>query len=158
MLLLASWNSRLTMNFFYYSLYIICLGCAILASAIIPLQLDTQVASLEGCAIACVSALWLICIGFSIVFSALYAKTRRINKIMQSAARFKKIQMKLKDTVKPMVILLLCKFELGLGRMDLCQILSPKLTFCFFLYSELACSFFDDSSGPNLIRSPCSFI
>ncbi|VEU34705.1 unnamed protein product [Pseudo-nitzschia multistriata] len=52
---------------------------------------------------ACTSIVWLATIGTTIIISALATKTYRINKIMQAAKRFKRVQVRVRDVVWPMV-------------------------------------------------------
>ena len=40
-------------------LMLICIGCFIMASSIIPLSIDDSVASLDGCSIACMAFPWV---------------------------------------------------------------------------------------------------
>ena len=86
-------------------LLFICLGSFIFASSIIPLTIDEGVASMEGCTIACTSFIWLLSIGFSIVFSALFTKTYRVNKIFHQP-NFKRVKVTALDVAKPMVAIL----------------------------------------------------
>mmetsp|Transcript_57053 Transcript_57053/g.139012 ORF Transcript_57053/g.139012 Transcript_57053/m.139012 type:complete len:959 (-) Transcript_57053:110-2986(-) len=89
-----------------FFLNLISVGCVILSLAIVPLQFDTNLAPVEGCSTACTSTVWLVCIGFCCVYSALYAKTYRINKVMDSAKHFKRITVTLRSTLIPFCILL----------------------------------------------------
>jgi len=60
----------------------------------------------KGADAACMAFPWLLATGFSLTFSALFTKTYRINQIMKSAARFKRIKVEAVDVIKPMVVLL----------------------------------------------------
>mmetsp|Transcript_904 Transcript_904/g.1945 ORF Transcript_904/g.1945 Transcript_904/m.1945 type:complete len:936 (+) Transcript_904:203-3010(+) len=82
-------------------LLLICLGCFIMASAIIPLQFDHNVADIQGCTIACNAVAWQAFIGFGIIFSSIVCKTHRINLVMQNAARFTRIKVTVQETIKP---------------------------------------------------------
>lgn len=53
-------------------LSLVCVGCFLMASAIIPLSIDSSIASEYGCAIACISKFWLLSIGFCLTFVALF--------------------------------------------------------------------------------------
>jgi hypothetical protein len=55
-------------------LIIICVGTFIMGTAILPLGIDESIASVKGCSIACMSVPWLISIGFSVCFAALFSK------------------------------------------------------------------------------------
>lgn len=85
----------------------ICASSLPLASAIIPLTVDLGITSQEGANAACMSYPWLLALGFSLTFSALFTKTYRIVKIMENARRFKRIKLTASDVMKPMVVLLL---------------------------------------------------
>ncbi|KAL7534423.1 hypothetical protein ACHAXR_007962 [Thalassiosira sp. AJA248-18] len=87
-------------------LNIITAGAALMALSIIPLTLDLGVTDQEGADAACISFPWLLTIGFSLTFSALFTKTYRINTIMKSAAKFKRLKLTARDVMKPMIVLL----------------------------------------------------
>mmetsp|Transcript_4839 Transcript_4839/g.9945 ORF Transcript_4839/g.9945 Transcript_4839/m.9945 type:complete len:996 (+) Transcript_4839:50-3037(+) len=84
-------------------LHMICFGVAILASSIIPYTFDNRMVSFDGCNIACNSVFWLLSLGFSVVFAALYTKTYRVALIVQQSAHFRRVRVTVKDVVKPMV-------------------------------------------------------
>jgi len=88
-----------------FFLYIICFGIALFISSIFPLGVDEEIASSSGCTIACNSFLWLISLGFCITFSALYTKTRRVNKIFLNPS-FKRVVVTMMDVAKPMMAIL----------------------------------------------------
>eukprot|EP00536_Pseudo-nitzschia_multiseries_P007387 jgi/Psemu1/240179/estExt_Genewise1.C_1740029 len=93
-------------------LLLICIGCFIIASAIIPLQFDLNIADIQGCTIACNAVAWQAFIGFGIVFSSIVCKTHRINVVMQNAARFMRIKVTVKETIKPGLALTCLNFIL----------------------------------------------
>jgi len=86
-------------------LYMICVGALVIGSTLIPLSVDDSVASAYGCDIACMSIPWLFNYGFTIVFSALFAKTWRLNKIMANVAERRKMKVKVTDALKPFIVL-----------------------------------------------------
>jgi len=88
-------------------LYMICGGAIILGSTIIPLSIDDSVATISGCDRACLSIPWLFNFGFITMFSALFAKTWRLNKAMDYAARSKRMKVKVKDALRPWFVLLI---------------------------------------------------
>ena len=88
-------------------LYMITAGALCCSSAIIPLGFDTEKYSLRACTTACKVWPWLFSVGFNTVISALYAKTRRINVVMRSARRFKKVTVTEKDVLKPFAVTML---------------------------------------------------
>ena len=85
-------------------LYLICFGVIILGSAMIPLSVDNNIATMEGCTIACNSITWLSCLGFSIIISSLYTKTNRIHRIVQESTRFHRVTVSPSDVAKPMAL------------------------------------------------------
>ena len=90
-------------------LHILCFGTFILGSSIIPLSLDEGVTDARGCDVACITFPWLLSVGFSLIFSALSAKTHRINKIFQNPG-FTRIIVSVMDVMKPMFAVLGGKF------------------------------------------------
>jgi hypothetical protein len=89
-----------------FFLHTICVGTVILSSGIIPLSIDDNVASLDCCSIACNGLPWLVTLGFSVTFSALFTKTSRVNKLLSSPNKLKRIKVTKRDTAIPMVALL----------------------------------------------------
>mmetsp|Transcript_29819 Transcript_29819/g.69489 ORF Transcript_29819/g.69489 Transcript_29819/m.69489 type:complete len:978 (+) Transcript_29819:398-3331(+) len=87
-------------------LYLIAAGVIVFCSAIIPLSVDDGVASMRGCDIACQSTPWLMSIGFTLIFSALFTKTYRISQIVHGAKHFKRIKLTVRQVAKPMMALL----------------------------------------------------
>jgi len=89
-------------------LILICIGCLLMASTIIPLSMDTKVASERGCDVACQSKFWLISIGFCLAFTALFSKLWRVNRVMKNSHGFKKVKVTPLDVIVPGAILLGC--------------------------------------------------
>ena len=87
-------------------LVMICIGTLLMASAIIPLSIDDSIASYETCTNACIASPWLLSIGFTTTFSALFAKIYRINTLMRSARLFRKVKISAWDVMLPFFILL----------------------------------------------------
>jgi len=77
-------------------LAMICIGTLLMGSAIIPLSIDDE-NSQRAADIACMCSPWLINIGFTISFSALFAKTWRLNKILLSKNGLRRVKVKEKD-------------------------------------------------------------
>lgn len=96
-------------------LWLICGGTAIMGSSIWTMGIDDSIASQEGCNVACMLTPWLVCVGFSITFSALVSKIMRLQILMKNAARFKRIQVKVKDVLLPFATILVfnCTFLLA---------------------------------------------
>jgi len=80
-------------------LILICAGIFIFASSIFPLTVDDEVFSKESCDKSCMAMPWLICMGWSILFSALYAKQRRINLVVSNAIAFRSVTISEKDVM-----------------------------------------------------------
>jgi gamma-aminobutyric acid type B receptor len=96
-------------------LHIICAGVLILGSSIIPLSVDHGVASQKGCNAACMAFPWLLVGGFSVTFSALYAKTERVHRIIRNGVVFNRAVVTVGDVYRPMILLLGGKLH-GKGR------------------------------------------
>lgn len=88
-----------------FFLHLVCCGMIIFIASIFPLGIDGEIASTDGCSIACNSFLWLISIGFCVVFSALYTKTRRVNMIFFNPS-FRRVTVTPMDVAKPMIFML----------------------------------------------------
>ena len=95
-----------------FFLAIICFGTVVLGSAIFPLGIDDSFASDKTCSRACMSVPWLLALGWSIVFSALYSKLRRVNLIINSAKKFRRLKLSEKDVLLPFVLLFSSNFVL----------------------------------------------
>jgi len=85
-------------------LFMICAGVVICATAIPVNMIDDSVASTRGCDIACNAFPWLLSLGFSIIFAALYTKTYRISLILNSSVRFRRLTVTYRDVLKPMIV------------------------------------------------------
>lgn len=91
-----------------FFLYLVIVGVFVMGSAIIPLSLDDvgePISPFRSRGI-CMSVPWVSCCGFTIVFSALFAKTFRITRILRAAMTFQRVTVTKKDVLLPMVILL----------------------------------------------------
>lgn len=89
-----------------FFLFLICIGILILGSTIIPASIDNERHSMKACNIACMCTPWLLCIGFTTTFSALFSKTWRINQVMRNAAKFKRVKVEVKDVMLPFIIIM----------------------------------------------------
>mmetsp|Transcript_18477 Transcript_18477/g.39971 ORF Transcript_18477/g.39971 Transcript_18477/m.39971 type:complete len:910 (+) Transcript_18477:305-3034(+) len=87
-------------------LYLIASGTLLMGLAIIPATIDLGDTNQKGADAACMAFPWLLTSGFSLTFSALFTKTYRINQVMKSAAKFKRIKLTALDVMKPMTALL----------------------------------------------------
>ncbi len=91
-----------------FFLVMICIGALITASSIIPMSIDdsnpnrTQ----QLCNAMCMTVPWLAFIGFTITFSALFAKARRINKLSRNESAFRRMKVTDRDVILPFVFFL----------------------------------------------------
>jgi len=90
-----------------FFMIMLCIGSIIMASAMIPMSIDDLNYSEKSCSIACMSVPWLLSIGFCTIFSALFAKTWRLVKVVESAARFRRVTVRVKDVLYPFFGLLM---------------------------------------------------
>jgi len=95
-----------------FFLVCIAIGAAIFGSSIIPMGMDDEIASVETCSRACMSIPWLVILGWTIVFAALFSKLRRLNMAFRSAASFRRVAIKEQDVVLPFVALLGCNLAI----------------------------------------------
>ena len=87
-------------------LLLICLGTLVMGSSIYVMGVDDGIASQRGCDVSCMAIPWFVAIGFSIIFAALFSKIWRLNILMKSATRFRRIQVKVTDVMAPFVVLM----------------------------------------------------
>ncbi|CAB9496067.1 acid type B receptor subunit 2 [Seminavis robusta] len=85
-------------------LFIISFGCLLLACAVIPMSFQEPI-SQSVLDRACMSQLYLVCLGFCVSFSALYCKLYRINKLLKGAKNFRRVKVDVKDVLYPLVIM-----------------------------------------------------
>jgi len=96
-------------------LHLICLGVLVLSSAIFPLGIDDTDSTEQGRNAACASIPWLVSLGFSLVFSALFSKLWRINRVFAAAASLKRVVVTEKDVLKPFAVLMTLNFVILLS-------------------------------------------
>lgn len=104
-----------------FFLILLCVGVFTFSASIIPMTIDDENFSDEACNKACMSLPWLICLGWSILFSALYAKLRRINLVISNARAFRSVTISEKDMMASFSIL----FTSNLVLIMLLNILDP---------------------------------
>ncbi|CAB9503382.1 acid type B receptor subunit 2 [Seminavis robusta] len=76
-------------------LLMVAIGVFIMSSGMVPLGLDDSHGDSEAHRVAiCMSPLWLVCIGFSVAFAALFSKTRRVNQIFKAGSAITRIKIK----------------------------------------------------------------
>jgi len=87
-------------------LYLLLFGTFLMGLAIVPLAIDDSITNPQGCDIACVAFPWLLVLGFSSSFAALFSKVWRINKIFKASLSMKRIKVKTSDVMIPFIILI----------------------------------------------------
>lgn len=87
-------------------LHMIGAGCFLMALSIFFLSIDDEIASQKTCTATCTTAPWFFCVGWILSFSALFAKTLRVNKIFHNPISFSRIKVTMWDVIKPVVALL----------------------------------------------------
>jgi ABC-type sugar transport system substrate-binding protein len=89
-------------------LFMLLFGVLLCSSSLIPLSLDDTDPAFDGETAdrACMSVPWLSSIGFTIMFSALYSKTWRINKIFHNPFPSARMKVTLRDLYLPLFCLL----------------------------------------------------
>lgn len=88
----------------------LCIGIIIMALSVFPASLPGASPSFEATPslnAACMSQLWLLFSGFVTAFSSIFAKTYRLNQIMNSGHQMRRIKVDPKDVMGPFIILLL---------------------------------------------------
>jgi ABC-type sugar transport system substrate-binding protein len=78
-------------------------GVVMMGLGIIPLSIDDGNSSNEVADAACMSVWWLVTIGFSLVFSALFSKTWRVNRLFRNPQMIRRIKVQVKDVLAPFV-------------------------------------------------------
>jgi len=87
-------------------LVMLAFGATTMGATIIPLSIDDSIASEGACSIACMAALWLLTVGWTITFAVLFIKLFRVNQLMQNARRFRRVQVKAYHVMLPLAFLL----------------------------------------------------
>ena len=87
-------------------LYLICCGCFLMSLPTIFYSIDDQIASDDICSAFCVVTPWFFFLGWILSFSALFAKTKRVNKIFHNPVAFSRIKVTVWDVMKPVLALL----------------------------------------------------
>lgn len=91
-------------------LIMVAAGSLVMGSTLIPLSFDDSSANFTETngTIICMSPPWLAFIGFTITFSALFAKTWRVNRIFHTHQNFQRQEVSSLDVLLPFVILMVC--------------------------------------------------
>jgi hypothetical protein len=87
----------------------ICIGVGVMALAIVPLSIDDGIASTRGCDMSCMSIPWLLSLGFTLAFSALFSKLWRINKLFHGQ-NFRRFKVTERDVLAPFATLFTLNF------------------------------------------------
>lgn len=103
-----------------FFLVMLCAGTMVLGSAIIPLGIDDGDSTLLSCSLmdnqscdrACMSIPWLLALGWSIVFSALFSKLWRVNIVYKHSMKFRRLKVSEKDVLLPFVVIFSCNLLL----------------------------------------------
>ena len=82
-------------------LVIVCFGTLLIGASMPISTLQEPESALDH---GCMAFAWLLSIGSSLIFSALFSKTWRINKIYQSARRFRRIELRARDVLWPILV------------------------------------------------------
>jgi ABC-type branched-subunit amino acid transport system substrate-binding protein len=80
-------------------LWQLCIGTFLIASSIIPMSIQED----DG---ACMATPWLLSIGFVTTWSALFAKTWRLNRMLRSTKTFQRVKIRLFDVMLPFFVML----------------------------------------------------
>lgn len=95
-------------------LYFLLFGIAVLGFSIVPLTFDDNNPDNKGNDAACIAFPWLLSGGLNFVFSALFCKIWRINKIFRASRSFRHIKVTVRDVLGPLVATLSMTFLLCL--------------------------------------------
>lgn len=84
-----------------FFLIMVCIGALVFGSALFPLGIDDGIADKATCSRACMSIPWLLALGWTILFSGLFAKLRRVNVIFRNAEQFRRLTVSRRDVLQP---------------------------------------------------------
>jgi hypothetical protein len=74
--------------------------------------IDDEDSSVDSCDIACMSIPWFLVLGWTVVFSALFSKLRRINLVFNGGVGFRRVAVTEKDVLHYFAIMLGCNLAL----------------------------------------------
>lgn len=86
-----------------------CLGTFLMASSVLFTGWQEPWGGLD---FACMAAPWLLTLGFSTAFSALFTKTWRINRLFQHAVELNRVNVRAKDVLWPFILMTLTNVSL----------------------------------------------
>lgn len=98
-------KSRVVLASQPFFLDIICIGVFILGCTLVPMVIDHRIADIKACSRACTAVPWLATLGYSMTVCALFTKTHRVNIILNTANKLKRIKVTIWDVAKPMLAL-----------------------------------------------------
>lgn len=87
-----------------FFLILISVGVFVFGASIIPMAMDDGQFSVEACDKACMAVPWLGAMGWSILFSAMYAKIRRVNLVFRNVMNFRSVRVSEKDVMTPFAV------------------------------------------------------
>ena len=101
-----------------FFLCLLCFGSLVLGASLIAIAVDhgptkvglCRIDNLDPCGMACTATIWLVSLGLSIMFSALLAKTMRVNRIMNNSKKLRRITVTVWDMLKPVLAVLSCTY------------------------------------------------
>jgi gamma-aminobutyric acid type B receptor len=100
---------------------ILCVGIALMASAVFSLSASAPPLSAEAMDFFCMFGYWSYTIGFGLTYSALISKMLRVNRIVVNQSLFSKVVVSPKDVMLPGVIIISCNVFV----LMLWQVLAP---------------------------------
>ncbi|KAG7349886.1 7 transmembrane sweet-taste receptor of 3 GCPR [Nitzschia inconspicua] len=139
-------KTRVVMASQPFFLNLLCVGIVLVASTIVTMVIDHRSYSLSGNSVACNATIWLAALGLGIVFSALFAKTYRINRIMNSAKKFRRIKITVRETMISVNVV----FCANLIVLSLMTTLDP-------IEYEIEVLIFDSFNRPTTSYGQCDF-
>jgi len=94
-----------------FFLDMICVGTLVMGSTIIPLSISMNEGAYgeSACNRSCKVIAWTFYLGFIIIFSALYSKLRRINRIFEGAKKLKRVMVTVPDVIIPFIVSFTCE-------------------------------------------------
>jgi 7 transmembrane sweet-taste receptor of 3 GCPR len=88
-----------------FFLHMINAGISVMGMSIVPMAIDDSLATAQGCSLACMATPWLLSIGFSITFSALFSKIYRLNQIRYHMQNHRRVDIKTHHVMIPFFII-----------------------------------------------------
>uniref|UniRef100_A0A7S4JBK6 G-protein coupled receptors family 3 profile domain-containing protein n=1 Tax=Odontella aurita TaxID=265563 RepID=A0A7S4JBK6_9STRA len=70
----------------------ICAGVLVISTTIIPISVDDSSFSVRSCDVACMATPWILSMGLTVAFSALFSKLWRINKVFGNSRQMRRVR------------------------------------------------------------------